>query len=204
MSLSIAGASSYLSQMLSRMFSGLDGPQNITSSTSSTSANSTAPVAATPAEPDAGNALTGSSQPILSDEVLALLVQSQSQTSVDASQTSLNSNETTTTTTTAANTSSGNNPIQLFAAMDGNGDGVVASMKKYIESQARTQSPIDTNNDGSISQDELNSFLASVQRQNPFGMDTSPITGSGPFASQSYNLMTNLLNTIDPSQALIA
>ena len=204
MSLSIVGASSYLSQMLSRMLSGLDGRQNITSNTRSTSANSTAPVAATPAEPDAGNALTGSSQPILSDEVLALLVQSQSQTSVDASQTSLNSNETTTTTTTAANTSSGNNPIQLFAAMDGNDDGVVAAMKKYIESQARTQSPIDTNNDGSISQDELNSFLASVQQQNPFGMDTSPITGSGPFASQSYNLMTNLLNTIDPSQALIA
>jgi hypothetical protein len=63
---------------------------------------------------------------------------------------------------------------------------------------------IDTNSDGSISQNELNSFLASLQQQNPFGLGASTTTGSAGLASQSYNSTSILLNTINPSQALIA
>jgi hypothetical protein len=148
MSISGLGApgSDYLSQILAKKLSRLDGPQNTTSTTSLTSAGSTASTAAPPTGPDASNALTGTAQPTLSDKILALLVQLQSQTSVDGSQTSSNPNLTTTTTTSATSASSGNTPIQqLFAAMDGNGDGTVSQseMEKYIESQGGTQSQAD-------------------------------------------------------------
>jgi Ca2+-binding EF-hand superfamily protein len=315
MSISGLGApgSDYLSQIQAKMLSRLDSPQNTTSTTSSTSAGSTASTAAPPTGPDASNALSGTAQPTLSNNILALLVQLQSQTSTDGSQTSSNPNLSTTPTSSATSANSGNNPIQqLFAAMDSNGDGTVSQseMEKYIESQGGTQSQadtlysslnqngasgisegqmasaaekghhghghhhhhdaaasnasssnsasqtpgapasdsdndgtssgnslvsilgnsgsgsgvsagaplgsstsgnssnlfaaIDTNSDGSISQNELNSFLASLQQQNPFGLGTSTTTGSAGLANQSYNSTSILLNTINPSQALIA
>ena len=212
MSISGVGAagSSYLSAILAKMLSQLDGPQSTTSTTSSMPTTS---VASTTAPPGltASNALTGSAQQPLSDHILALLVQLQSQTSNDVSPTS-SSPTSTPTSTSVTTTSSSNDPIQqLFAAMDGNGDGIVnqSEMEKYIESQGGTQSQADKlyaalNQNGSNGISE--SQMASAVENGHHGhhhhhvFDASPSTAassSTPSASGTNGIASNLFAAID-------
>lgn len=137
--MSINGVGAYgsgdLSQFLTKMLSRLDSTKSTTSSTSSSSGTaSTGSVSAT-SEGAASPALTGTSQSALSDQIMALLVQLQQQSTAGGAQAG------------TAQTTSANDPTQqLFSAMDANGDGTVsqAEMESYIGAKGGTQAEADT------------------------------------------------------------
>jgi Ca2+-binding EF-hand superfamily protein len=158
--MSISGVGAYgsasLDQIL-RMLSRLDNTSGTTSTTSSNSSTTNSGSISAAPESTASSALTGTSQSSLSDQIMALLVQLQQQSTADGTQ-ATNSNASTATQTTAAN-----DPIQqLFSAMDLNGDGVVsqAEMESYIEGKGGTQAQADA--------------LFSALNQNAGGQNGSP------------------------------
>ena len=135
MSLAI-GAASYALNRLASLFSELS-PTTATGSTgssSSTSSTSSASTANSAAVVSFDNGLTGSTQPSLSSQILATLMQMQGATQTDGTQTN------------GTQTSGSTDPVQnLFNAMDSDGDGSVSQseMESYLEKAGATQGQAD-------------------------------------------------------------
>jgi Ca2+-binding EF-hand superfamily protein len=166
----VFGGANDQSQMLLRMLARLDSSGAPASA--STSNNGAFPAAATVS--DAGPpTVTGSNQVSLSNDVLALLVQLQQQNVGAETQVSAGI-------TASQQTISASDPVlQLFNAMDTNGDGSVseAEMEAYIEGKGGTQSQADALY-AALTQ-ENNASGASGLSEAQFASDVSQAQGPG-------------------------
>lgn len=205
MSLLSVGASGFgnPSQILARMLSQLDSTQATNAGASVNTAGNTISTNFAAPEPDASTALTGADQSRLSDQILALLVQLQQQTTTAASQTT-NASDGSAPGSGSTSGSTIGTPVQaLFSAMDSNGDGTVtqSEMENYIQQQGGTQSQADKlfttlsqNGAGGISQDQVASDVAQGQKahhhhhhhQSAEAPSSSGDTSSTDLASQIF------------------
>jgi Ca2+-binding EF-hand superfamily protein len=197
------------SQILARMLSRLDNTQATNADASANAAGNTTSTNFAAPEPDASTALTGTDQSRLSDQILALLVQLQQQTTADASQTTNANNS-----SAPSSGSTISQPVHaLFSAMDSNGDGIVteAEMENYIQQQGGTQSQADKlfatltqNSSSGISEDQLASDVAQGQKAHhhhhhhepadasPSSSGNTSSTGLASQASQASQIFAGL------------
>ncbi|MEI9996063.1 MAG: hypothetical protein WDM91_15825 [Rhizomicrobium sp.] len=173
MSISSVGAAGGLSQGLAALLAQLTGTKASAGATGTPPA-AFADCAAPPPQGAADTALTGSAKGSLSDEILALLTQLQqqagTQTAAAGSSTGLATMSASTAITAA---SSASDPLgQLFAAMDGDGDGTVSQseMETYIEKQGGTAAQgdalfagLDPSGSGNLTQTQLANDLQQAQ-----------------------------------------
>ena len=125
-------------EILAKMLARLDSTNDTNSTTSSNFNTNTGSVPAA-SEGAASNALTGTGQSTLSDQVLALLVHLQQQSAGGGTQAGAN-------TSTVPQTLSATDPVQqLFSAMDTDGDGSVSKseMESFIQGKGGTQAQAD-------------------------------------------------------------
>jgi Ca2+-binding EF-hand superfamily protein len=191
------------SQILAKMLSRLDNSPATANSTGSTTFGNTSPALSSVSDTETSNALTGIDQPLLSDQIVSLLVQSQQQSSAANPQSSGAVND-----SSLAPASVGNTSVQqLFAAIDTNADGSISQseMESFIEGNGGTQSQADAlfsnlNQSGAsgISESELASEAA--QGHHVHHHHHQQGGGAESQGSSSLDLASELFSASDTNQ----
>ncbi len=188
------GAASYAAQRLISLFSQIaPTPSTASDSSGASTAASSGATPASGAAPD--NSLTGSTQPSLSDQILATLMQIQGADGTASSG-------------TGATASGSTDPVQsLFNAMDTDDDGSVSQteMESYLEKAGATQGQADAvysalDPNGSSSGVSENQMAGALQQAQGSGGGHHHHHHHASGASSSNNPIDQLMSLLDGNQ----